>query len=135
MPPVSALYRRQVKCVSCGIARKRCVFSKSSIGLLLTVFSFLFSVQCMWSFFQCKEDSATCTRKHDDCVQGNDCKYNFRKNLSSFYSFLCSEQYLVCYEGKTNNNKNIEKLEAFCLPDILENRNSTIKPRSLFKNT
>jgi hypothetical protein len=59
------------------------LFSKSSRGLLLPVLSFSFSVQCMWSFFQCKEDSATCTRKHDDCVQGNDCEYIFKKYSTS----------------------------------------------------
>jgi hypothetical protein len=54
--------------------------------------------------------------------------------IYNFYCFLCSEQYWLSMKRKKNNNKNIEKLKAFYLPDILINRDSTVKPRSLFKN-
>jgi len=28
-------------------------------------------IQCTWSFFMCKKDSATCKDEHDDCLNGN----------------------------------------------------------------
>ena len=35
-----------------------------------------FSVQCTWSFFQCRKSSETCKKEHDDCLNGNLCRFN-----------------------------------------------------------
>jgi hypothetical protein len=60
---------------------------------------------------------------------------NIRDDIDKIFTvFLCSEQYWLSLKGKKNNNKNIANLKTFSLPDILENRNSTVEQRSLFRN-
>ena len=48
-----------------------------------------FSVQCTWSFFQCKKNAETCKMEHDDCLNGNICTLSNPKCniLNTFFHF------------------------------------------------
>ena len=54
-----------------------------------------FSVQCTWSFFQCKKNAETCKMEHDDCLNGNICTLSNPK-CNILNTFFISVDNKIC---------------------------------------
>ena len=65
------------------------------LHLFQTFSQLRFSVQCTWSFFQCKKNAETCKMEHDDCLNGNICTLSNPK-CNILNTFFISVDNKIC---------------------------------------